>query len=225
MKNILVIAAHSDDETLGCGGTIAAHVSAGDAVHTIFLTNGVGARDAGSADADIQHRRIASEAAGKMLGIKSSENFDFPDNRLDTIALLDVAQAIEPIISEIRPEIIYTHHAHDLNIDHRICHQAVLTACRPQCEHPVKSIFGFEVASSTEWAFSSPGFDARYFVDISEHLTCKLDALAQYHDEMRPSPHPRSVEAIKALANWRGATIGCDAAEAFSVIRQIVKVI
>lgn len=223
MRNILVVAAHSDDEALGCGGTIAAHAAAGEAVHALFLTNGVGARAATTSSLEANRRRIAAAEAGKILGISSTVHFDFPDNRLDTVSLLDVIQAVENVVQDVQPEMIYTHHADDLNVDHRVCHQAVVTACRPQPGAGVSSIFGFEVASSTEWAFSSPAFDPRHFVDISDHLGTKLQALGAYDEEMRPPPHPRSARSIEALARWRGATVGCIAAEAFSVIRQIVK--
>lgn len=223
MQNILVVAAHSDDEALGCGGTIASLVAAGNNVHAAFLTDGVGSRADQTLELEAGRRRQAADAAGKILGISSAVHFDFPDNKLDSVPLLDVVQSVEQVINTIRPDVIYTHHADDLNIDHRICHQAVLTASRPQGGYAANAIYGFEVASSTEWAFSSPTFDPRHFVEITDHLEIKLKALAAYHEEMRPSPHPRSTTSIEALARWRGATVGCGAAEAFSVIRQIVR--
>lgn len=223
MRDILVVAAHPDDEALGCGGTIASLVAAGNRVHVVFLTDGVGARAKQDSSPEANRRRESAVAAGRILGITSAVHLEFPDNRLDTVALIDVVQALEQVVHDTRPETIYTHHADDLNIDHRICHQAVLTACRPQPGHVVRAIFGFEVASSTEWSFSSPAFDPRYFVDIADHLDTKLKSLAAYQEEMRPAPHPRSTASIKALAHWRGAVVGCESAEAFSVIRQIVK--
>lgn len=225
MRNTLVVAAHPDDEALGCGGTIASLVAAGNHVHVVFLTDGVGARATKASSPEANRRREAAVAAGRILGVSSAVHLDFPDNRLDTVALIDVVQAVERIVRDIRPDTIYTHHADDLNIDHRVCHQAVLTACRPQPGHMVKAIFGFEIASSTEWAFSSPAFDPRYFVDITDHLDTKLESLAAYQDEMRPAPHPRSAASIDALAHWRGATVGYEAAEAFSVVRQIVSIV
>jgi len=220
MKRILVIAAHSDDEVLGCGGSIAAQVDRGGEVSVVFLTNGVGARNADSNSA-IERRMEASRNAGKILGVKEITQQNFPDNRLDSVPLLDIVQSIEPVIADLCPSVILTHHAHDLNVDHRVCHQAVLTACRPQPKHPVKTILGFEVASSTEWAFSAPAFVPNYYVDISSQLDKKLRALDAYREEMRSAPHPRSVSSVEALARWRGATVGCGAAEAFSVVRMI----
>lgn len=223
MTSLMVIAAHTDDEALGCGGTIAAHAARGDDVHAVFLTDGVGARGGAMPSWSAEHRLTAAAEAAKVMGLHSTRNFDFPDNRLDTVALLDIVQAIEDVIEEYTPEVIYTHHAHDLNVDHRICHQAVLTACRPQPGHFVRAIYGFEVVSSTEWAFSSSGFHPRHFVDISEQRHAKIAALSCYAQEMRPPPHARAIDTVMALAQWRGATVGVDAAEAFEIIRQVVK--
>lgn len=221
MKRVFVVAAHSDDEALGCGGTIAALAERGADVTVMFLTNGVGARNEYVEEPKVLRRIAASRAACEVMGVSRIEQLDFPDNRLDSVPLLDVVQAIEPIIADVKPSIILTHFVDDLNVDHRICHQAVLTACRPQPGHTVKTILGFEVASSTEWAFSGSPFEPNYFVDISDTLELKLHALDVYYEEMRAAPHPRSRRNIEALARWRGATVGCDAAEAFTVVRMI----
>jgi LmbE family N-acetylglucosaminyl deacetylase len=223
MKHILVVAAHSADEALGCGGTIAKIVEKGHRVTCVFLTDGVGARLPDHLALETKSRRAAADAAGRRLGITSSIHFDFPDNRLDVVPLLDVVRAIEKVLSEQRPDVIYTHQANDLNVDHRICHQAVLTATRPQPGQCTHSIFGFEVSSSSEWSFSSAGFTPNYFVDISDQLPIKLQALAEYGDEIREPPHPRSRSSVEALARWRGSTVGCVAAEAFTVIRQVIR--
>jgi len=223
VKRILVIAAHSDDEALGCGGTIAAQAAQSAEICVVFLTNGVGARSAKPNDPGVLQRTEAARKAGEILGVKEIVQLDYPDNRLDTVPLLDIVQSIEPVIAEFEPSVILTHFSDDLNVDHRICHQAVLTACRPQPRHPVRTILGFEVASSTEWAFSAAAFVPNFFVDISAHLDKKLQALNAYQEEIRPAPHPRSVSSIEALVRWRGATVGCVAAEAFSVIRMITQ--
>lgn len=217
-REILVIAAHSDDEALGCAGTIARHTAEGDRVQVIFLTDGVGAR--GSDTPEVQARLRAAEAATTLLGVDAVTQLSFPDNRIDSVPLLDVTQAIEQATETLRPETIYTHHSGDLNADHRMCHQAVLTAFRPMPNASVQAIYGFEVASSTEWAFgTSDPFHPQHFVDISSTLDRKMQALDAYEAEMRAFPHPRSKEAIRALAIWRGASVGLEAAEAFTVIR------
>ena len=220
-RSVLVVAAHPDDEALGCGGTLARHTAEGDTVHAIFLTNGVGSR--GHSSAEARERNAAARVALAILGVAEVEFYSFPDNQLDTLSLLEVVRAIEARLDAFRPDIVYTHHAGDLNIDHRICQQAVLTAFRPAPGQSVHAIYGFEVCSSTEWAFAGAdrAFLPVHFVDIVDYLGAKLAALEAYGDEMRPFPHVRSFEAIKALAQWRGSTVGVAAAEAFSVIREV----
>lgn len=222
-ETVLVVAAHPDDETLGCGGTIARWSSEGTKVHVAFLTDGVGARDKNSQAEEVKRRQSAGNAAASILGVTSTCFFDLPDNQLDSIPLLSIAKKVEELVGRFTPDLVITHHAGDLNIDHRIVHSAVVTACRPQKGHPVKTILCFEVPSSTEW--QSPGalqaFEPQCYVDISDSLTSKLAALSAYSDEMRSWPHPRSIEAVTHLGRWRGATVGVDAAEAFMLVRHI----
>jgi LmbE family N-acetylglucosaminyl deacetylase len=144
-----------------------------------------------------------------------------PDNRLDEMARLDVIQRIEQVLARVQPEVVYTHAACDLNLDHQIVHEAVLTACRPLPDQGVKRILCFEVPSSTEWrgAGSAPAFVPNWFVDISATLAAKRAALGEYAGEMRPWPHARSIEACEHLARWRGASVGVVAAEAFMLAR------
>jgi LmbE family N-acetylglucosaminyl deacetylase len=218
-KRILVVAAHPDDEALGCGGTIARLASQGSDVHLLFLADGENAR--GNAESVAERQSMAATAA-EALGAQPPICLEFPDNRLDSVDLLDLVQAIERHAASIRPEIVFTHFADDLNIDHRRCSQAVLTAFRPTPGQSVHSILAFEVPSSTEWQFVvSEGFRPNAFVDISAQLQTKLSALGAYEKEMRAFPHARSVEAVEALARWRGATVGLPAAEAFMVVRTI----
>ena len=144
---------------------------------------------------------------------------------MDSIDLLDIVQFIEQQINQFTPDMILTHHAGDLNIDHRLVHQAVMTACRPQPGHCVKTILFFEIQSSTEWQTpaSAAVFAPNWFVDISDYLNLRTRALEAYSDELRPWPHSRSLQAIEHLARWRGATIGVDVAEAFMLGRNILK--
>ena len=222
-QHILVVAAHPDDEALGCGGTMARHVAAGDIVHVLFLADGVGARHDEAPVAEFEERDRAAAAAMADLGAQPAHKLDLPDNRLDTVALLDVVRGVEDIVNEVRPRIIYTHHAGDLNIDHRIAHQAVMTACRPLPGSTFEAVYAFEVPSSTEWA--GPSYDGAFrpthFVEITAQLDAKRKALGHYAAEMRPSPHPRSLETVESLARLRGSTIGVPAAEAFMVLWQI----
>lgn len=220
-KSILVVAAHADDEALGCGGTIAHHVAESDKVHLVLMADGVRSRpEAGSTD--LERRMVAADKAHKILGITEAHYLGFPDNRMDSVPLLDIVQALEPIVQRVAPSVIYTHHHGDLNIDHRRTHEAVMTACRPLPDSPVKEIYGFEVLSSTEWASPQCGpFLPSLFVDISEHLSIKLCALEAYAEEMCPAPHSRSLEHVEILARHRGYSMGVEVAEAFIVYRMI----
>lgn len=221
--SVLVVVAHPDDEVLGCGGTLA-KCSRTEAVHVLQIGQGIGARQLPVAEhvRAIHRLRAAALEAGKIVGASSvilgSE--DFPDNAFETVSLLSLVQVIESHIRHLRPTTIYTHHAGDLNVDHRRVFQAVLTACRPLEECPVQAIYSFEVPSATEWAFQQLAVWApTRFVDIRGHLETKLQALACYDSEARLFPHPRSPEAIRALAQWRGAQSGMGCAEAFMVVR------
>lgn len=219
-KQILIIAAHSDDEVLGCGGTIAKHVSVGDEVHVIFMTDGVGAR--GEIEKATIHRIAAMETATKILGVASTINLDFPDNRMDDVALLDIVKPLEKLIERIQPETIYTHHFGDLNIDHRITHQAVMTACRPVPDTSIKDIMTFEVLSSTEWQTTNVfPFIPNTYIDISTTLELKLAAIDAYKEEMRSAPHSRSLRHVEVIAAHRGMSVGVEYAESFCLVRSL----
>ncbi len=218
-KTVLIVAAHADDEALGCGGTIARHVAEGDTVHAVFLADGVSSRP-GAGTEDLARRLLATEQARQILGIDTITFLGLPDNRLDGMPLIDVIHPLEQVIRQLTPQIIYTHHSGDLNVDHRIAHQAVMTACRPTPECTVKEIYAFEVMSSTEWGGADlMPFSPNLFIDISHHLHIKLKALEAYALEMRPSPHSRSMEHIEYLAKHRGFSVGIEAVEALMVVR------
>ncbi len=216
-KNILIIAAHSDDEALGCSGTIAKHIKQGDSVHLLFLTDGVASR---SGRRDDEKRLTSAQDAAQILEVSSFTNLNFPDNRMDSIPLLDIVKEIESKIIQIQPEVIYTHHIGDLNIDHQITHKAVVTACRPQPSFCVEEIYAFEVLSSTEW--NTPGvavFSPNVFIDITDYIDIKKQVLEVYSEEMRQPPHSRSIDNTLRLNALRGSSVGVDYAEAFELIR------
>jgi len=220
-KTVLIVAAHTDDEALGCGGTIAKHVAQGDEVYAVFLADGVTSR----ADANVKElkeRNAAAARAHRVLGIDKSYMLGFPDNRMDSVPLLDIVQKLENVLEKVQPEIVYTHHSGDLNVDHRVTHQAVVTACRPVPDATVKEIYAFEVLSATEW--NTPGmipFIPNVFVDISDHLETKMEALAAYELEMRSEPHTRSLVNARRLAEFRGSCVGVGAAESFGLVRSL----
>ena len=218
MNTVLVIAAHPDDETLGCGGTVARHVDAGDHVKVIFVSDGVSSRED---KITAKSRQAASRRACQILGAEIAVFFDFPDNQLDTVPLIEIVKKIENKITTIRPRIVYTHHPFDLNVDHSLVYRAVMTACRPQPPCSVEEIYTFEIPSSSDWLpfGGTKSFTPNLFVDISTTISKKLAALSEYDVEMRPFPHSRSYENIENLARFRGATVGLEAAEGFVVER------
>lgn len=227
MKQVLVFAAHPDDEVLGCGGTIAKYAQRGDEVHVVILAEGVTSRDAErnreNWSTELSLLAGAAGEAQRILGYTSLRLHDFPDNRMDSVDLLDVVKVVERHIERVWPEVVLTHHAGDLNIDHRRIHEAVVTACRPQPTNPVRTLLFFEVPSSSEWQPPGlgPAFVPNWFEDVSRTLAIKHRAFEAYGAEMRLWPHPRSIEAVTHLARWRGACVGSEAAEAFILGRNL----
>ncbi|MBA7694005.1 N-acetyl-alpha-D-glucosaminyl L-malate deacetylase 1 [subsurface metagenome] len=219
--NVLVIAAHPDDEVLGCGGTIAKHVQSGDEVYCLILGEGVVAREGNQALIEKKVLKQSASKAAEVLGIKELVFKNFPDQRLDTVPLLEVIKSVEEVKQRIKPDIIYTHHQGDLNIDHQITFKAVLTACRPMKDETVREIYSFEVPSSTEW--NSPDthnyFMPNVFVDITGTFDKKIEALKAYQGEIRQYPHPRSTEALEIIAKRWGVSVGRELVEAFRLIR------
>ena len=220
VKTVLVVAAHSDDEALGCAGTMAKHVAEGDQVHVLFMTDGVGSRQMGGDDA--LERQSSANKAKEILSVATIQSLNFPDNKMDSVPLLDVTRAVEKTISELKPDVIYTHHVGDLNVDHQVTHKAVITACRPQPGFCVKEIYAFEIPSSTEW--QTPGlipFIPNIFVDITDFIEIKRKVLVAYRKEMRQPPHSRSEENSIKCSEVRGNSVGINYAEAFSLVRLI----
>jgi LmbE family N-acetylglucosaminyl deacetylase len=223
---VLVIAAHPDDEVLGCGATAARLVQEQHEVCFAILGEGITSRLAQRSDADasqLQGLHRQAQAAAAKLGVRSLVLHKLPDNRLDTVPLLEVVKEVEELVDQMKPEVIYTHHPGDLNVDHGVIHRAVLTATRPMAGQPVREVYAFEVPSSTEWAFGSlrPVFRPNVFVDVTATLEAKITAMACYETETREFPHPRSPEALRAVAMRWGSVAGCHAAEAFELVRSI----
>ena len=224
---VLVVAAHPDDEVLGCGGAIARHRARGDTVRVVFLAEGVTARfsaaEAASAKVQAlsQRRNQNGIRALALLGVEASQVFlsDRYCCRLDTVPQIELVKDVERHIRELRPRRIYTHAGHDTNVDHRMAQQVVLTAARPMERSPI-DLYAFEVLSSTEWNPTVP-FAPTTFVDVADTLDKKLAALRCYEDEVHEPPHPRSIEAVRALATFRGAQAGLRSAEAFQLLRAI----
>ena len=224
-KRILIVAAHPDDEVLGCGGTITKSTAQGCKVYIVFITNGVASRNRKKRDTknEVNERKAAAIKACKIMGAEKPNFLDFQDNQLDKYPLLKIVKTVEKFIKKYSPSVIFSHYSGDLNIDHQIVSKAVVTACRPQKQSTVKNLLFFEVPSSTEWQItkSSKTFNPNWFEDISSVIKKKLNALQAYKSELRKWPHPRSKKGVEVLALWRGATIGVEAAEAFILGRKI----
>lgn len=220
---VLVVAAHPDDEVLGAGGTIARHLQQGDQVTVAILGEGISSRfrtpDAAEA-ALLEALKADVHKAAAALGGPDLRLFALPDNRFDSMNLLDVVRVVEDVMTEVRPEVVYTHYHGDLNIDHSITARAVLTACRPLPGSLLQRLLAFEVASATGWGFPEQTFAPTVFVNIAETLPLKLEALRCYGSEVRQPPHPRSLEAAAERARTWGAQAGLAAAEAFMLIRE-----
>ena len=227
-KKILIVAAHPDDEVLGCGGAIAKHAKLGDEVSVLILAEGLTSRDQqrnrSQRSSELLQLAKAAERANQLLGVSNLHLHNLPDNRMDSMDLLDIVKLIESYICKYSPSIVYTHHAGDVNIDHQRIHEAVVTACRPLPGSLISSLLFFEVPSSTEWQISgsAPCFIPNWFIDITDELQQKLSALKIYNSEMREWPHPRSLKAVEHLSHWRGASVGLESAEAFILGRNIV---
>jgi N-acetylglucosamine malate deacetylase 1 len=220
-SRVLVVAAHPDDETLGAGGTIARHTSDGDEVWVCLLSEGASSRHD-----EVELQKSCAERACEVLGVHKVVFLDFPDQRLDTISLIDIIRPIESCIESLQPDLVYTHFMEDVNQDHRIAYRATLVATRPVAGHSVKQLLCFETPSSTEWAAPFPGsvFAPNVYVDISETLPTKLEAMSKYAEthvsEVREYPHPRSLEALEIYAKRHGIKIGRPAAEPFMLVRE-----
>lgn len=225
-ERILVVAAHPDDEVLGCGGTIARFADAGAVVRIVFLAEGVTARYLPDqfADSDVlkksERRNRDAMVAAEILGVPPSEVFLGTRYccRLDQVPLIDLVRQIEGHLADFRPTRVFTHAADDPNVDHGLAHRAILAAVRPFPHPYLNAVYAFEVLSSTEWNPPRPFFCQAFF-DVTNTIDRKVQALAAYGDEMRPPPHPRSEEVVRALARFRGAACGTQYAEAFQLIR------
>lgn len=221
IKKIAVIAAHPDDEALGCSGTLFKYKEHDCQIAFLWMTNGIDGRSK-IIDLDRETRRIEIQKAIDFIKPDYTELLDFPDNKMDQVPLLDIVKKIEKFLVQTKPDLIYTHFINDLNIDHALTCRAAITAARPGGKTFVKEIYSFEVPSSTEWAIGKERFIPDTYVDITSVIDKKKKYLECYNTEMRNYPHPRSIDNILALNQVRGSHICVDHAEAYVTVRRIV---
>ncbi len=220
--NILIVAAHPDDEILGVGGTAKKYVDQGKDVITLILSDGISART--DKKEEIQKHREKAENVHEKLGSKELILKDFPDQTLDNIELKKLARPIEKTIDKYEPELVFTHHKGDVNQDHRQVFEASLIATRPTRDNPVKKVLSYEVPSATEWRrLNNDKFLPQVYINMSDYLDDKIEIFNDYFSEVEKYPHPRSEENIKNLAKVRGSNVGFEAAEAFELIREKIE--
>ncbi len=226
MKKVLVFAAHPDDELLGLGGTVRRLANEGKTVRAVIMAEGLTSRADSREEADwtgLLGLQEDARKAAEIVGYKSIEFCGLPDNRMDGMDLLDVIKIVSKYVEKYQPDTIFTHHHGDLNIDHRITCEAVLTACRPVGEYCVKRIYTFETPSSSEWNihYSEP-FTPNVYFDVTGTLEAKVEGMACYRTESKIYPHPRSAEALRSLGRLRGSNAGFEMAEGFMLLRECV---
>ena len=221
-KKILIVAAHPDDEILGCSGSVTKLVNQGYEAHVLILSTGITSRlkDKGNKKKLAILKQQAKEA-NKIIGITNVTFLNLPDQKFDTVSILKIVQSIEYYIDLIKPEIVFTHFANDINKDHQITNEAVLTATRPMVGQSVKRIYAFEIVSSTEWNYPLT-FAPNVYINIENTLKNKIDAMDCYQLELREYPHQRSLKNIELNAEYWGRRVGLDKAEAFQLLRNVI---
>lgn len=230
-KKIMIVVAHPDDELLGLGATMNKLIQEYNTdIHVVILGEGLTSRSdqrvSKEWEEELKIHRSNIKSAQETIGYKSISTYDLPDNRFDTVALLDIIKIVEKEKDMHQPEIIFTHHGGDVNIDHQRTFEAVITACRPMEDECVNTIIAFETPSGTEWRASSDPkhFIPNLFISFDEsHLKKKTDAMECYKFEKRDYPHPRSKKALEIRASFWGQSVGTSYAEAFCIVRSISK--
>lgn len=221
MKKTLIIAPHPDDEILGCGGIMHKLAqSAEDDVYVLIMSRGTPKL---YSEDKIENVREEALAAHKTLGVKDTFFLNFHAPEMDAVPLADVSRSIAEVIQRLHIDVIFIPHRGDIHNDHTIVFKAALVAARPVGNYTVKEIYCYETLSETEWAppFGDDVFIPNYFVNVTEQMPFKLEAMACFKSQLKEFPNPRSLETIEALAKFRGATVGFERAEAFMTMRRI----
>ena len=217
--DVLVVIPHADDEILGCGGTLAKHTACGDHVHALVVTRG--AKDLFTQKERARTRSELKQALS-VVGAKGCYFLDFPAPKLDIVPNHKIADGIKKVLASVKPSIVYLPHRGDIHVDHKAVYNATLVAARPTQGDCIRRLLSYETLSETDWASPSAedAFVPTVFIDISSHIETKLKAMACYRSQLKDPPHPRSLDALKALARLRGSTVGFEWAEAFMLVRE-----
>jgi LmbE family N-acetylglucosaminyl deacetylase len=217
-NTVLVVGAHPDDEVLGAGGAIAKHSDSGNEVHILIVTEGTTQQY--DDDELIEKKRQEAKNCAERMGVTEVHFGDLPDMHLNETPHVEINAVIEDVCDEVGPDIVYTHSRREVNRDHIEVHDSTLVATRPGTG--VSTVLAYETPSSTDYSPVTEGFSPDMFVDIEKYLDTKIEAFGAYETETRDYPHPRSAEALRAIAKSRGAASGVAAAEAFDVLRMYV---
>ncbi|OKH38058.1 PIG-L domain-containing protein [[Phormidium ambiguum] IAM M-71] len=220
-KKIMIIAPHADDEVLGVGGTMARFAAEGAEVYVVIATKGYPPHYSEELSTTVREQALV---ANRLLGVKETQFLGLPAANLDCIPFRDINHKLVEAIRKIQPETLYIPFNGDLHIDHQRIFLSALVAARPNCINAPRKIYAYETLSETNWnaPYLTPNFVPNIFVDISDYLPMKIEAMQIYASQIKPFPHERSPEALKALATIRGSTIGRFAAEAFVLVREII---
>jgi N-acetylglucosamine malate deacetylase 1 len=220
-STVLVIAPHPDDEVLGVGGTIARFAAEGAEVYVVVATKGYPPQFPENLYQEVRQEALV---AHQHLGVTKTIFLSLPAAGLDTVPHREVNQELMEIFKEIQPDTLFIPFNGDLHLDHQIVFLSALVAARPISSAAPKTIYCYETLSETNWnaPYLTPNFVPNSFVDISIHLETKIQAMKQFKSQLQPFPHERSEESLRALATLRGSRVGCVAAEAFILLRQVI---
>jgi LmbE family N-acetylglucosaminyl deacetylase len=218
---VLFIAPHPDDETIGAGGSIARHCALGDHVYWCIVTKGYSPH---WSEETLQTIREQIDSIEKFYGFKKVYRLGFPTVRLNTVPHMELCGALQNVIEEIKPDIIYTTSRNDANLDHRIVYDCTLVATRPLPGNGVRRVLSYEIGYTNHFGVPSGAsmFQPTVFVDINDYLDKKIGAMRLYETELRSLPHPRNVDSIRLVAKERGLCVGYEAAECFELVRELM---
>lgn len=222
MKNIIIVAPHPDDETLGCGGTLLKHKNRGDKIHWLIITGMT--EDTGFDAERVRERNRDIKKVSKMYDFDTVTTLNLPTTKLDTLPIQSLIEMIGKVIRDIKPEVLYVPFSADIHTDHQIVFQAIAACCKWFRFESINRVLAYETLSETDFIINpaSKSFAPNVYVDISEFLNKKLEIMRIYQSESGTFPFPRSGKAIKALSEIRGAAAGCISAEAFMLLKEIV---